>query len=123
MELLKLLKGNTLRVALAASLVAPLVARCSPMPCYAQETSQEDAQKPLESDPLELPKLPDYSTPRASSSETERASPYTPWRGTVTRTDGLPDSQPIRGYWEQPFKGRSRSVTCVQVAPGIQSCN
>lgn len=128
----KLLKANVLRAILLASSVAVTAARCTaPVPCLAhpiiadfgdddsQDSSQEPAERPLESDPMDFSYLDHKRTQRESSGQNEAYD----FKGTVTRTDGLPDSQPVRSYFVQPFRGRSESVTCVQVAPGIQTCN
>lgn len=129
-----LLKAQTRAVLLAALAVLPVAARCTPDACFAQsidETTNDDhgegdtttTQRPIEADPMDdtykAPQGPQWS----STGETGPYQPFKPFRGTVNRTDGLPDNQPIRSYFVQPFKGRSQSVTCIQVAPGIQSCN
>ena len=134
----KLLKANVLRAILLASSVAVTAARCTaPVPCLAhpiiadfgdddsQDSSQEPAERPLESDPMDFSDFAHHNAQRSTSMETDGYR----FQGTVTRTDGLPeqltlpDSQPVRNYFVQPFRGRSESVTCVQVAPGIQTCN
>ena len=128
----KLLKANVLRAILLASSVAVTAARCTaPVPCLAhpviadfgdddsQDSSQEPAERPLESDPMDFSYESRERTQRPTSMENNVYN----FQGTVTRTDGLPDSQPVRSYFVQPFRGRSESVTCVQVAPGIQTCN
>ena len=134
----KLLKANVLRAILLASSVAVTAARCTaPVPCLAhpiiadfgdddsQDSSQEPAERPLESDPMDFS---DFAHNHAQASKLAQRSTSMEtdgyrFQGTVTRTDGLPDSQPVRNYFVQPFRGRSESVTCVQVAPGIQTCN
>lgn len=128
----KLLKANVLRAILLASSVAVTAARCTaPVPCLAhpivadfgdddnQDSSQEPAERPLESDPMDFSDFSRHHDKRSTSMETDGYR----FQGTITRTDGLPDSQPIQNYFVQPFRGRSESITCVQVAPGIQTCN
>ena len=128
----KLLKANVLRAILLASSVAVTAARCTaPVPCLAhpiiadfgdddsQDSSQEPAERPLESDPMDFSDFARHRSQRSTSMENDGYR----FQGTITRTDGLPDSQPVRNYFVQPFRGRSESVTCVQVAPGIQTCN
>lgn len=128
----KLLKANVLRAILLASSVAVTAARCTaPVPCLAhpiiadfgdddgQDSSQEPAERPLESDPMDFSDSARHHAQRSTSMETDGYR----FQGTITRTDGLPDSQPVRSYFVQPFRGRSESVTCIQVAPGIQTCN
>lgn len=128
----KLLKANVLRAILLASSVAVTAARCTaPVPCLAhpviadfgdddiQDSSQEPAERPLESDPMDFSYSARNHAHRSTSMETDGYR----FQGTVTRTDGLPDSQPVQNYFVQPFRGRSESVTCIQVAPGIQTCN
>lgn len=128
----KLLKANVLRAILLASSVAVTAARCAaPVPCLAhpviadfgdddsQDSLQEPAERPLESDPMDFSDFSHHHAQRSTSMETDGYR----FQGTITRTDGLPDSQPVRNYFVQPFRGRSESVTCTQVAPGIQTCN
>lgn len=125
---LRLLKTRCVRVALAASLVAPVLARCSVGPVCppawayeAPDNGEDDATGELEADPM----VSDYDERRTHhrrSSEGTEPMPVLPYAGTIQRTDGMGDDQPLRWYRIQPKDGDAMSVRCLKMTDQMVTC-